>query len=250
MTSPGAIDSGDDSTHAAWGLPVLHPRSSDPCHTDADGKKSRCDKPEGWRWNLDFVVSPTGFVQRYDYTTETGYYDLGGGQAAATDDKDDTGTLASYTRGGTLTAISYGYTLADERAGRTPAAQVVFSSKQRCQTTSSFTDCSAGNLDDNTAPHWPDVPWDLHCDATDKTKLPDDATKVPTDVCIVSSPTFWSTTRLDGITTKVHVKDGDTDKLLPVDSYALGQVYSDAGGTVDPVTGTTVDPKDAGSLRP
>ncbi|WP_037677748.1 hypothetical protein [Streptomyces griseus] len=124
-----------------------------------------------------------------------------------------------------------------------------FSSKQRCQTTSSFTDCSAGNLDDNTAPHWPDVPWELHCDSTDKTKLPDDATKVPTDVCIVSSPTFWSTTRLDTITTKVHVRDGDTDKLVPVDSYALGQVYSDAGGTVDPVTGTTVDPKDASSLQ-
>ncbi|MGW2517195.1 ricin-type beta-trefoil lectin domain protein [Streptomyces sp. NPDC001617] len=239
----------DDSTHSAWGVPVLHPRSSDPCHSDTDGRKSRCDKPEGWRWNLDFVVSPTGFVQRYDYATETGYYDLGGGQAAATDDKDDTGTLTSYTRGGTLTSISYGYTLDDEQAGRTPSAQVTFSSKQRCQTTSSFTDCSAGNLDDNTAPHWPDVPWDLHCDSTDKTKLPDDATKVPTDVCIVSSPTFWSTTRLDSITTKVHVKDGDTDKLVPVDSYDLGQVYSDAGGSVDPVTGTTVDPKDAGSLQ-
>ncbi|TQJ75412.1 ricin-type beta-trefoil lectin domain protein [Streptomyces sp. SLBN-31] len=244
-----AADSGDDSTHAAWGLPVLHPRSADPCHSDADGKKSRCDKPEGWRWNLDFVVSPSGFVQRFDYATETGYYDLGGGQAAATDDKDDTGTLTSYTRGGTLTSISYGYTVDDEQAGRTPSAQVVFASKQRCQTTSSFTDCSAGNLDDNTAPHWPDVPWDLHCDSTDKTKLPDDATKVPTDVCVTSAPTFWSTTRLDTITTKVHVKDGDTDKLVPVDSYDLGQVYSDAGGAVDPVTGTTVDPKDAGSLQ-
>ncbi|WP_427166645.1 ricin-type beta-trefoil lectin domain protein [Streptomyces sp. C1-1] len=248
-TKGAAADSGDDSTHAAWGLPVLHPRSSDPCHSDTDGKKSRCDRPEGWRWNLDFVVSPSGFVQRYDYATETGYYDLGGGQAAATDDKDDTGTLTSYTRGGTLTSISYGYTLDDEQAGRTPSAQVAFASKQRCQTTSSFTDCSAGNLDDNTAPHWPDVPWDLHCDSTDKTKLPDDATKVPTDVCVTSAPTFWSTTRLDTITTKVHVKDGDTDKLVPVDSYDLGQVYSDAGGAVDPVTGTTVDPKDAGSLQ-
>lgn len=252
-TGPGTkgLVSGDsdDSTHSAWGVPVLHPRSSDPCHSDADGKKSRCDKPEGWRWNLDFVVSPSGFVQRYDYATETGYYDLGGGSAAATDDKDDTGTLTSYTRGGTLTSISYGYTLGDEQAGRAPSAQVAFASKQRCQTTSSFTDCSAGNLDDNTAPHWPDVPWDLHCDSTDKTKLPDDATKVPTDVCVVSSPTFWATTRLDSITTKVHVKDGATDKLVPVDSYNLGQVYSDAGGTVDPVTGTTVDPKDAGSLQ-
>ncbi|MEV1069464.1 polymorphic toxin-type HINT domain-containing protein [Streptomyces sp. NPDC050263] len=237
----------DDSTHSAWGVPVLHPRSSDPCYTSAKGKASQCDKPEGWRWNLDFVVSPTGFVQRYDYTTESNYYDLGGGQAAESDDPDDTGTLTSYTRGGALTLISYGYTLADEKAGRTPAAQVDFGLAQRCQTTSSFTDCSAGNLKDSTATHWPDVPWDLHCDSTDKTKLPDGATTVPADVCVTSGPSFWTTTRLDSITTKVHVKA--TDQLTAVDSYQLGQVYSDAGGTVDPVTGTSVDPKDAGMLQ-
>ncbi|MGV9708767.1 hypothetical protein ACWDTN_41305, partial [Streptomyces sp. NPDC003483] len=105
----------DASTHSAWGVPVLHPRSTDPCHDDAEGKASQCDKPEGWRWNLDFVVAPDGFVQRYDYTTESNYYDLGGGQASATDDPDDTGTLTSYTRGGALTLISYGYTLDDEQ---------------------------------------------------------------------------------------------------------------------------------------
>ncbi|MGW2556296.1 ricin-type beta-trefoil lectin domain protein [Streptomyces sp. NPDC001635] len=237
----------DDSTHSAWGVPVLHPRSSDPCYDSAKGKASKCDKPEGWRWNLDFVVSPTGFVQRYDYSTESNYYDLGGGQAAATDDPDDTGTLTSYTRGGALTLISYGYTLGDEQAGRTPAAQVDFNLAQRCQTTATFTDCSASNLKDSTATHWPDVPWDLHCDSTDSTKLPDGATSVPDDVCIMPGPSFWTTTRLDSITTKVHVKA--TDQLTAVDSYKLGQVYSDAGGTVDPVTGTTVDPKDAGMLQ-
>ncbi|MFE0547079.1 ricin-type beta-trefoil lectin domain protein [Streptomyces sp. NPDC058891] len=251
-TKPGTgatmpSDPADASTHAAWGVPVLHPRSTDPCHDSAKGTASQCDKPEGWRWNLDFVVSPNGFVQRYDYTTETNYYDLGGGQAAATDDPDDTGTLTSYTRGGALTLISYGYTLGDEQAGRAPAAEVDFGLAQRCQTTSTFTDCSAGNLKDSTATHWPDVPWDLHCDSTDKTKLPDGATTVPDDVCITAGPSFWTTTRLDSITTKVHVKA--TDQLTAVDTYKLGQVYSDAGGTVDPVTGTTVDPKDAGMLQ-
>ncbi|MFI8073964.1 ricin-type beta-trefoil lectin domain protein [Streptomyces sp. NPDC086033] len=240
-------DPADASTHAAWGVPVLHPRSTDPCHDDTKGKASQCDKPEGWRWNLDFVVAPDGFVQRYDYTTESNYYDLGGGQAAATDDPDDTGTLTSYTRGGALTLISYGYTLDDEQAGRTPAAEVDFGLAQRCQTTSTFTDCSAGNLKDSTATHWPDVPWDLHCDSTDKTKLPDGATTVPADVCVTSGPSFWTTSRLDSITTKVHVKA--TDQLTAVDTYKLAQVYSDAGGTVDPVTGTTVDPKDAGMLQ-
>ncbi|MFJ7967103.1 ricin-type beta-trefoil lectin domain protein [Streptomyces sp. NPDC096324] len=240
-------DPADASTHSAWGVPVLHPRSADPCHDDAKGKSSQCDKPEGWRWNLDFVVAPDGFVQRYDYTTESNYYDLGGGQAAATDDPDDTGTLTSYTRGGALTLISYGYTLDDEQAGRTPGAEVDFGLAQRCQETGTFTDCSADNLKDSTATHWPDVPWDLHCDSTDKTKLPDGATTVPADVCVTSGPSFWTTTRLDSITTKVHVKA--TDQLTAVDTYKLGQVYSDAGGTVDPVTGTTVDPKDAGMLQ-
>ncbi|WP_158997664.1 ricin-type beta-trefoil lectin domain protein [Streptomyces aureus] len=240
-------DPADASTHSAWGVPVLHPRSTDPCHDDAKGKLSQCDKPEGWRWNLDFVVAPDGFVQRYDYTSESNYYDLGGGQAAATDDPDDTGTLTSYTRGGALTLISYGYTLDDEQAGRTPGAEVDFGLAQRCQTTSTFTDCSSDNLKDSTATHWPDVPWDLHCDSTDKTKLPDGATTVPADVCVTSGPSFWTTTRLDSITTKVHVKA--TDQLTAVDTYKLGQVYSDAGGTVDPVTGTTVDPKDAGMLQ-
>ncbi|MGM9465196.1 ricin-type beta-trefoil lectin domain protein [Streptomyces murinus] len=240
-------DPADSSTHSAWGVPVLHPRSTDPCHDDAKGKLSQCDKPEGWRWNLDFVVAPDGFVQRYDYTAESNYYDLGGGQAAATDDPDDTGTLTSYTRGGALTLISYGYTLDDEQAGRTPAAEVDFGLAQRCQTTDTFIDCSADNLKDSTATHWPDVPWDLHCDSTDKTKLPDGATKVPADVCVTAGPSFWTTTRLDSITTKVHVKA--TDQLTAVDTYKLGQAYSDAGGTVDPVTGTTVDPKDAGMLQ-
>ncbi|MET8411772.1 ricin-type beta-trefoil lectin domain protein [Streptomyces sp. NPDC005195] len=240
-------DPADASTHSAWGVPVLHPRSTDPCHDDARGKASQCDKPEGWRWNLDFVVAPDGFVQRYDYTTESNYYDLGGGQAAATDDPDDTGSLTSYTRGGALTLISYGYTLDDEQAGRTPAAEVDFGLAQRCQTTTTFTDCSADHLKDSTATHWPDTPWDLHCDSTDKTKLPDGATTVPDDVCITAGPSFWTTARLDSITTKVHVKA--TDQLTAVDTYKLGQVYSDAGGTVDPVTGTTVDPKDAGMLQ-
>ncbi|MEV0975430.1 ricin-type beta-trefoil lectin domain protein [Streptomyces sp. NPDC049915] len=237
----------DTSTNSAWGVPVFHPQTGDPCYDTAKGKASRCGKPEGWRWNLDFVVSPNGLVQRYDYTTETNYYSLGGGQAP----DGDFGALTPYVRGGTLAKISYGYTLADALAQRTPSAQVLFNSEQRCQQTADFTDCSAGNLKDETSPHWPDVPWDLHCDSTDSTTIPDGSTTVPKDVCVIAGPTFWSTTRLDSITTLVHVKDdaNSTDKLIPVDSYQLGHVFSDAGGSVDPVTGTSVDPQNSGFLQ-
>ncbi|MFJ9809408.1 ricin-type beta-trefoil lectin domain protein [Streptomyces sp. NPDC101158] len=244
---PQAGSPTDASTDSAWGVPVFHPQSGDPCYDSAKGKASRCAKPEGWRWNLDFVVSPNGLVQRFDYSTESNYYSLGGGQAP----DGDFGTLTSYVRGGTLTSISYGYMLADARAGRLPSAQVVFNTKQRCETDATFTDCSAGNLKDETASHWPDVPWDLHCDSTDTTTIPDGATSVPNDVCVIAGPTFWSTKRLDSITTMVHVKDTDAqiDKLIPVDSYQLGHVFSDAGGTVDPVTGTSVDPEHSGFLQ-
>ncbi len=233
----------DSSTDSAWGVPVLHPVSGDPCYSSAQGTASKCAQNEGWRWNLDFTVSPTGFVQRYDYTSETNYYDLGGGQVTA---PNGSGTLTSYTRGGTLAQISYGYTLADEQAGNTPAAAVVFGSTQRCQTSSTFTDCSAGNLNANTATNWPDVPYDLDCPSTDSTTIPSGSTTIPANVCINAGPSFWDTTRLSTITTKVDVAGSG---LTPVDTYQLNQVFSDAGGSVDPVTGTSVDPKDAGSLQ-
>ncbi|RAG82084.1 hypothetical protein DN069_29440 [Streptacidiphilus pinicola] len=237
----------DASTDSAWGVPVLHPVSGDPCYNSSDGTASKCSANEGWRWNLDFVVSPTGFVQRYDYSTESNYYDLGGGQVAASN---GSGTLTPYTRGGTLTQISYGYQLADELAGHTPAAAVVFTSKQRCQTSPSF-NCSQ-TISDSNASNWPDVPFDLACESGDSTTLPPGSTSVPSGVCITNSPTFWTATRLDSVTTKVHVVDSTTktDKgLVAVDGYQLGQVYSTFGGTIDPVTGTTVDPSDAGSLQ-
>ena len=234
----------DPSTNSAWGVPVLDPVSGDPCYSASTGTASRCSttQNEGWRWNLDFVVSPTGFVQRYDYSTEMNYYDLGGGQVAAAN---GSGTLTPYTRGGTLTQISYGYQLADELAGRTPAAAVVFSSAQRCETSSTF-DCSQ-SISTSNATNFPDVPYDLDCPSSDSTTLPPGSTSVPANVCVTSSPTFWSTTRLDHVTTQVNVSGKG---LTAVDTYQLGQVYSDAGGVVDPVTGTTgVDSADEGELQ-
>ncbi|WP_233444713.1 polymorphic toxin-type HINT domain-containing protein [Streptacidiphilus albus] len=234
----------DAATNSAWGVPVLDPISGDPCYTSAKGTASQCAANEGWRWNLDFVVSPTGFVQRYDYSTETNYYDLGGGQVAASN---GSGTLTPYIRGGALTQISYGYQLDDELAGHTPAAQVVFSSQQRCQVSSGFNCTQPISL--SNASNWPDVPYDLDCPSNDSTTIPPGTTSIPAGVCVQYSPSFWSTTRLDSITTKVNVAAGNVG-LTPVDTYQLGQTYSDAGGSVDPVTGADgVDAKDEGSLQ-
>ncbi|SEM13217.1 polymorphic toxin-type HINT domain-containing protein [Streptacidiphilus jiangxiensis] len=230
----------DASTNSAWGVPVLHPVSGDPCYDSTDGKASKCSAPEGWRWNLDFTVSPSGAVQRYDYTTESNYYDLGGGQAAS----GSSGTLTKYTRGGQLASISYGYTLADAQAGHTPAAQIVFAPAQRCQVSSTF-DCTAA-ISPSNATNWPDVPYDLHCNSTDSTTLPAGSTSVPAGVCVTNAPSYWTTTRLASITTKVNVAGKG---LTTLDSYSLGQLYTDAGATADPLTGTSIDPKDAGALQ-
>ncbi|MBT2478129.1 RHS repeat-associated core domain-containing protein [Streptomyces sp. ISL-94] len=224
----------DAATNSAWGIPVYHPKSGDPCYSSAKGDASQCDKQLGYRFNLDFVVDPSGNVQRYDYATETNYYNMGYGQVA----KDgEGGTLTQYTRSGYLTRISYGYKLADAAAGKDPAARINFDTRQRCTTSDAV--CKPDNLKSDTASNWPDVPYDINCPSTYKTKGEGD------DVCKAGSPTFWSTYRLKDITTQVKV---DT-RWQDVDRYTLTHVFSDAGGVIDPVTGKTVDPKNAGLLQ-
>ncbi|SFF10135.1 intein C-terminal splicing region/intein N-terminal splicing region/RHS repeat-associated core domain-containing protein [Actinacidiphila alni] len=230
--APGTTS--DASTNSAWGVPVYHPKSADPCYDAAKGNKSQCDKPVGYRFNLDFVVDPHGNVQRYDYATETNYYNMGYGQVAASGGG---GTMTPYIRAGHLTTISYGYQLDDARAERDPAARIVFSTAQRCIT--SDTVCQASNLSDSTATNWPDVPYDIHCESGD------DTSGDGSDVCHTGSPTFWSTNRLKTITTRVKVGSGYKD----VDAYDLTQQFPDGGGVIDPVTGKTEHPDEIGQLQ-
>ncbi|MGW7418608.1 hypothetical protein ACWGJB_00765 [Streptomyces sp. NPDC054813] len=183
------------------------------------------------------TAKATGNVQRYDWATESNYYNMGYGQVA---ENDKGGKITKYVRGGRLTQISYGYQLADARAGREPAAKVVFRAAQRC--TTSDTVCKADNLSSKTAKDWPDTPYDLHCESDWKNKVDNDDTD---GVCLTSGPTFWSTYRLKGVDASVRTSSGWQD----VDSYELQQVFSDAGGTYDPVTGNTQDPKRTGSLQ-
>ncbi|MEV5879946.1 ricin-type beta-trefoil lectin domain protein [Streptomyces sp. NPDC052101] len=231
--APGATS--DAATNSAWGEPVYSPKSGDPCYDSGQGKNSQCTM--GYRFNLDFVVDPHTNVQRYTYATETNYYDRGGGQVAASG---GSGTLTKYVRGGYLTEIDYGYQLTDEAAGSKPGARVLFKTAQRCQTSSTFTDCSYANLNDKTATNWPDTPYDLNCASTDTTS------GTGSNVCLTTAPSFWSTDRLDSVVTQVNV--GGT--LTNVDTYQLNQTYSDAGGTVDPVTGQSgKDAADQGELQ-
>jgi RHS repeat-associated protein len=200
---PGGTGS-DAATNSAWGVPVYSPNSGDPCNSSSSGLASECQM--GWRWNLDYVVDPHGNLQVYDYTPETNYYDMGAGQ------NNGNGTLTEYVRGGYLDSILYGYRLSDAIAGATPAAQVDFNTAQRCVSSSSYTCTSAGPTS-ATASNWPDVPYDQNCAST--------------GTCTNYGPTFWSTVRLDSITTKVGSST--------VDKYQLTQTFPDAGGASEPV---------------
>ncbi|MER8185266.1 polymorphic toxin-type HINT domain-containing protein [Kitasatospora sp. NPDC094015] len=230
--APGTTS--DSATNSAWGVPVYHPNSGDPCYSAAKGSASQCDKQPGYRFNLDFIVDPNGNVQRYDWANESNYYNMGYGQVVQSGAG---GTLTAYTRGGYLTQISYGYQLADAVAGREPSAKVVFNTAQRC--TASDAVCQYGNLSKATATNWQDSPYDLNCPSTYKTSGTGD------DVCQVAAPTFWSTYRLKSIDTRIRTGAGWQD----VDTYDLTHVFSDAGGTMDPVTGKTQDPKNVGALQ-
>jgi RHS repeat-associated protein len=205
----------DAATNSAWGVPVYSPNSGDPCNS-----LTWCQM--GWRWNLDYVVDPHGDLQVYNYTAETNDYDRGAGQNSGN------GTLTQYVRGGYLDSIGYGYRLSDAIGGASPAAQVDFGTAQRCVSSSTYT-CGTAGPTSSTASNWPDVPYDQNCAST--------------GTCTNYGPTFWSTMRLDTITTKVGSST--------VDTYQLAQTYPDASGASQPVmflNSITRTGKDGGSI--
>lgn len=186
----------DPASNAAWTVPVYGADAGTPCHAAAFSA-SECT--QGWRFNLAYVIDPHNNLTSYQYATETNYYMRGG----------SSGTLTQYVRGGYLTSISYGTSVADAVAGKQPAAKVLFTSAERCLT--STTVCQYSNLSSSTASNWPDVPYDQNCGSS--------------GTCNVISPTFWSTKRLTGITTQVLVGSA----YSTVDSYALGDEFLDPG---------------------
>ncbi|MER5751629.1 HYD1 signature containing ADP-ribosyltransferase family protein [Streptomyces sp. NPDC002088] len=190
--------SGNEETSSTWTEPVYGDDSGEPCYnsTFAD---AYCT--QAWRWNLDYVVDPHGNAMSYYYGTETNYYTQG---------LKTTENGKSYIRGGYLKRIDYG-----QRAGSVystkPAAQVVFTTAERC--IGSLTDCEASDLTDDTAADWPDVPWDQNCKADTKCEGQ-------------NSPTFWTRKKLTKITTQIRTGDST---YSPVDVWSLSHVFTDNG---------------------
>ncbi|HXS64881.1 MAG TPA: RHS repeat-associated core domain-containing protein [Streptosporangiaceae bacterium] len=190
---------GDAVTNSAFTAPVYGPHSGDPCFSSSGFGSSSC--PQAWRWNLDFVIDANGNAMAYYYHQETNYYGANGAT-----------TGVQYVRGGYLTHIDYG--LRDEAGSIYGPAnapdQVVFNPDQRCIPTSTFA-CNASQFTSANAANWPDTPFDQQC--------------LSGATCNNHSPTFWSQSRIDKITTQYW--NGTT--YVPVDVYSFGQGFSTQG---------------------
>jgi RHS repeat-associated protein len=137
---------GDASTDSQWDVPVYQ----------GCGQAAFCEQP--WRDMLSYVVDPHGDAVAYYYRTQENSYSESGGTTAD----------GSYTQGGVLASISYGFR-AGQAYSSTPAAQVIFTTVGSRQ----------------------DAPTDLAC-----------ASGSP---CAITSPTFWNDDELTGISTQILV---------------------------------------------
>lgn len=189
-----------DNTNSSWEVPVYGDDSGEPCHGDTFAE-SRCKQT--WRWNLDYVIDTHGNTSTYYWQQETNRYGA---------NRDD--VSLAYDRGGYLKRIEYGEREGSENSTTAPA-RVVFGVAERCE--GAAADCEPGDLKDDTAHRWPDVPQDLIC--TDDESCEDQW-----------SPAFFSRKRLTSVTTQILSAGSYTD----VDVWNLEQSYPDAGdGSTD-----------------
>ncbi|MFT7873096.1 MULTISPECIES: RHS repeat-associated core domain-containing protein [Amycolatopsis] len=172
---------------STWTVPVFGDDVGEPCHK-ATFDASSCT--QAYRWNLDKVVDRNGNMIRYFYTEETNKYGINKKDAPA-----------DYVRGGALEHIEYGL---NERVGGQASGRVEFGTSDRCVRDSVCTQApdKRGN--------WPDTPLKLACAAAP---------------CTEHSPSFWTTKRLDTITTKV-LRGSTYD---PVDRWTLDQQFPGTG---------------------
>ncbi|QUX29575.1 type IV secretion protein Rhs [Nocardiopsis akebiae] len=191
--------SGDPTTNAVWTVPVFGNDSGEPCH-EADFSEAWCQ--QAWRWNLDHIEDTRGNIATFHYAKETNRYALNG-------DLDTAGT--EYVRGGYLKRIDYGLR-EGEAYDRQAPAQVVFTTAERCLETDDFA-CDPDDLDEDTAKHWPDIPYDLHCAEGEECSRTQ------------TSPSFWTQKRLSSIHTQILTDDG----YSKVDSWELQHLFTDNG---------------------
>jgi RHS repeat-associated protein len=179
-------------------VPVAGNQSGEPCYTKGDFAKSFCT--QAWRWNLDYVVDLHGNTLSYFYDKDTNRYR-----------RNASAKSIEYDRNTTLTSIEYGERKGSEGTTSAPA-RVQFTTSERCTVTSSF-DCSASKRTSANASHWPDTPVEQICTSTSECTLTQ------------TSPTFFTTRRLTGVTTQVYNGKSYDD----VDAWTFTQSFPSPG---------------------
>ncbi len=188
-----ADNSGAAATNSVWKVPVAANHSGEPGYNSSFGS-SFTSRP--WRWNLDYIVSPSGSTATYYYVKEQNKY------------KKNLGTSTTYERGGYLSKIQYGERQGSETVDDSPA-KVTFTVEERCDT-SIVANCLTAVPKSTTAKAWPDVPMDAYCQS---------------DYCPDQkySPTFFTRKRLAQIDTWTRNAAGTAWQA--VDSWTLGKSF-------------------------
>jgi len=145
----GKASTAAPNTNSVWSVPVAGNQSGEPGYASTFAS-SFTTQP--WRWNLDYIRTPTNHTAVFYYAKETNQY------------RENLTTLVSYDRGGYLTKIQYGETNGQQTADTAPGS-VVFTVEERCDTAVSST-CKTAAPTAATAAAWPDVPMDSVCDAS------------------------------------------------------------------------------------
>lgn len=202
----GKVSSGGPALNSAWTVPVYGNHPGERCY-QPDFADAACEQV--WRWNLEYVVDPSGNSMTYFYSTETNRY--------LYDVTDNTaGNSFTYISAGRLDRIEYGTRAGEETTGAAPA-KVTFTYGPRCITDLGDADsfCNSGQTS-TAANYWLDTPIDLIC--SDPTP----------DTCTTYTPVFFSRTRLSAISTSTY----DGAGYRPVDTWTLNQTFDPEGSGI------------------
>ena len=180
---------GAPDSNSLWTVPVVGNNPGEPCF-NTHPSTSVCD--QAWRWNLDYVVDTHGNALAYYYVKENNRYR-----------STTLGADREYTRGGYINRIEYGLRAGQTWTSTAAPAQVVFTAAERCIPGSGCVKPT----------DYPDVPFDQEC-------LSGTCTKV--------SATFWTTKRLQKITTRV-LRGGAYDD---VDSWTFSHLFPATGDAI------------------
>ncbi len=190
--------SGNEETGSVFTVPVAGNHAGEPCYKAGDFAGSFCE--QGWQWNLDYVVDPSGNAMTLWWTAETNRY------AKNWKFKKPVG----YERGGWLRRIDYG--LRSDALFSEAPARVSFTVEERCFAEGSLA-CTEANFtskDPGDYRIWYDTPVSLQCKTTGD--------------CWNASPSFFTRKRLDKISLTAQRTAGATGRST-VDVYQLEQSF-------------------------